>query len=126
MRLASIAFPFYKSRHSLLMERWYFRAALVSYLIALLSGFLYISYAETRSYYANCSDQFHYLIDAGIDYDEINSVHVDCIERAERTARPIPLYVGITVIVAHFVIQFIFFVVIIDFIVQPGRERRPS
>ena len=118
--IKKILFPFYKTDHQFLMEKWWFRLSLVLYAIIFV-WFLFFCIDE--SYKANIGWCWETL---GLyeDVSNYNSALKGCMSLYDDFGLVLGMwsYGIITPIVIHYIFQLVFFKIIINFIVLGGRK----
>ena len=115
MKLKKITFPFYKSdRHHFLTEKWWFRLAIVFYAIVavVLLGIIWSSFSSAN--WGWCYDSLSLYVGNNAEFSE----HFNqCKEIWEESFALVILATLTSTTVIHYLIQFIFFKIVINFIV---------
>lgn len=115
-----ILFPFYASaRHVFLIQKWWFRLIIVAYsifLVCLPFFFLHMAY---DSYVGWCYEAVGYT-----DYSLFQE-RLDLCAELHRKVMPDIWLTGIGGwLIVHYLIQFVFFKIVINFIVLGGKKRQ--
>lgn len=119
-KIKKILLPFYKEGHKFLLEKWWFRLFLVLYLIALILVPFYL-FSEHMDSYLKCYDVVIKIFTWGSD--QYNQQFALC---KEEVMNAIPLATGYALfgtLVVHYIVQFLFFKIIIDFIMLGNHKK---
>lgn len=115
-------FPFYKTNHYFLMEKWWFRLSLVAYLIVFIS-LVFAIFSEATSYTQNCFDNLYTFYDYGstnFKYEQDK-----CLSLARETATLWLFLAPLYTLIAHYLFQLVFFKVVVNFIAL-GKKNNQS
>ncbi len=122
--MKSIVFPFYKERHKFLVQKWWFRVVLLIYVVWLVISPFYMgfSYLITQTHW--CYDGAELNLSFHNDLEVWRAEFEECQILAREQYAP---SIGVAVIgsvVLHYLIQLLFFKVLMDFIVLGTRFKR--
>lgn len=115
--------PFFAEQHGFLMGRWWFRLAIVAYVIAFLALPFYL-YGIGIEPYLKCYDTTVALFKYGTSIFEQEMAHCQ-----ESVANVLPTVIGfaiVTTVVLHYLFQLIFFKLVMNFIILGGNKRPTS
>lgn len=115
--IKKVAFPFYRARHTFLMDKWWFRLGVLFYGITIIAIGLYFF---QESYKANAGWCYDLL--AIYDYSEFDYQLSKCREMYEEGKFIMWLYGLLPTLLAHYLIQFVFFVLIMNFVVLGSKK----
>lgn len=138
--MKKILFPFYKEKHEFLTEKWWFRILVVLYLLvsitSLVSAWKY--QVSHRKYlcteaivYPRIPTDFKGRLSEYFDTPESKAEQVvvkqqeeRCNSFAQAIAEPSVIIQGILIpILIYYLVQLVFFVIIVDFIVLGNKKR---
>jgi len=108
--LKKITFPFFKSEnHDFLIKKWWFRLIIVLYTIGIIT-FLYLFWSKfSYSYWGWCFD--------------LNTTNANqCVELSKQGVIPVFFYSLFLTLISHYIIQLIFFKIIINFVVLDNKK----
>lgn len=117
-------FPFFSvERHGFLIKKWWFRLLIVVYIILfVVAPFLFFSnYMENAAGW--CYSGLPYL---HLGNDAFNTELAKCSQFAKEAWTPAIITAILGTIVIHYLIQFIFFKIIINFVVMGGKKTDPN
>lgn len=118
--MRKIIFPLYKKeRHGFLMEKWWFRAILVFYVITFLIAPFAIWFWHVHESSDWCYNSLYNYYD---DQTVFNYQLADCSRFArEAWVKGVPLAI-LGWLVVHYFVQVIFFKTFIDYIILGGKK----
>ena len=120
MKWQKIIFPFYKERYKFLSNRWWFRFVIVVYIIGFVTTPFVLFGKNMESSTDWCYDSLQFY---GNDLQGFNEQLIKCSQYA-RDARLESLILAIGgTFIFHYLIQFIFFKIAMDYIILGGRVR---
>lgn len=124
MKLKKITFPFFNTeRHHFLTEKWWFRLAIVFYAIGavILLGSIWSSFSSAE--WGWCYDSLYLYVGNDGEFTE----HFNqCKEIWKESFTLVVLATLVSTIVIHYIIQFVFFKIIINFITLGGRTKKEN
>lgn len=120
--LKKVTFPFFNTiRHHFLVEKWWFRLLIVFYAIGaiILLGSVWSEFATSQ--WGWCYDSLYLYLGNDAEFTQ----HFNqCKEIWKESFAWVALGAFASIAVIHYVTQFIFFTVIIDFIVLGGKPKK--
>ncbi len=114
-----ILFPFFKERHKFLLNNWWFRLVVVAYAISFVTVPFLIFSNNMHSSTDWCYNSLPFIHNS----QDFNEELAKCSGYA-RDARveSVILAIGGTLVI-HYLIQFIFFKIVMDYIVLGGKRK---
>ena|SRR3989344_6081964 len=114
-------FPFFKERHRFLLDKWWFRLLLLAYVVGICLLPLYLASYFMESY-VNCYSIVTTIYEWGTDI--YKQEFAQC-QQAIRDVLPL-VAAGVLVgtVVIHYLIQFLFFKITIDFVALGTRFKK--
>ncbi len=124
--MKKLLFPFYKERHKFLVQKWWFRVILLAYFIWLPISPFYLGLSYLHDQTDWCYDTLDLFDDWGVPGNkEVWESQLDrCTEIARENWVPA---IGVGIIgapILNFLLQFLFFKILMDFIVLGTRFKR--
>lgn len=130
--LKKILFPFYNSNHQFLMKKWWFRTIFVLYVFGLIFIPIATLLVQQSNYFNNCEQSAknyfgtdltfskYPVEDRGWIMNSYSDTLKNCYKGGTQNLQMLIFDIIIFLIVIHYIIQLIFFKVIINFIVLGG------
>jgi hypothetical protein len=109
--LAKVVFPFYNARHDFLLQKWWIRLVIVLY-----GGFLVVILIKVYSGIAinpYCASEYH----------DSPALMQNCCRMVQDSKRAAIVGALALTTALHYVIQLIFFKIIVDFVALGGRGK---
>lgn len=122
MKLKKIIFPFYKAeRHHFLTEKWWFRLIIVFYAIGavVLLGSIWSNFSGSS--WGWCYDSLYLYVGNDAEFSQHFS---QCKEIWKESFAWVVLASLVSTAVIHYLVQFVFFKIIINFIVLGGKKEK--
>ena len=120
MKLKKITFPFYKTeRHHFLTEKWWFRLIIVFYAIGVvvLLGSIWSSFSGSS--WGWCYDSLYFYVGNDTEFSQ----HFNqCKEIWKESFAWVVLASLVSTAAIHYLVQFVFFKIIINFIVLGDKK----
>lgn len=124
MKLKKMILPFYKTdRHHFLTEKWWFRLVIVLYTIGavILLGSIWPSLSSSS--WGWCYDSLYLYVGNDAEFTQ----HFNqCKEIWKESFAMVILATLVSTAVIHYLIQFIFFKIVINFIVLGGKNEEKT
>lgn len=122
MKINKMAFPFYKiDRYHFLTEKWWFRLIIVFYSVGIAILLFSIWSIFSSSSWGWCYDNLYLYVG---NYAEFSQHFNQCGEILKESFAWVVLGGFVSVAIIHYIIQFIFFKIIINFIVLGGKSKQ--
>ncbi len=117
-KIKKFLFPFFKERHKFLLEKWWFRLIIVIYIIAfIIAPFMFFAF-YMYSASGSCYDSL-YLYYGDTTF---NVRLAECSRMAREAWTPGIGFAVIGTLILHYLIQIIFFKIVINFIVLGSKK----
>lgn len=115
-----IIFPFFNAnRHEFLTEKWWFRLLTVTYLIGVVVLLYKLLEAGSQQEWGWCYDSAHLYIDnAGGFAKRLD----ECGKMLNEARKIVWAWSFVATLVVHYLVQFIFYKIVINFIVLGGKK----
>src|SRR3989344_7259736 len=114
-KIKKIIFPFYRDRHQYLMAKPWFRGIFVIYMIGIVVIPTVIFFIQVDEYSDWCWNSLHLYYDTPDLYKEELE---NCAEIHREGLHTNLIVVPILTVITHYLIQLVFFKIIIDFITR--------
>ncbi len=115
-----ILFPFFnKERHGFLFTKWYFRTTVVVYSTMLMISPFCIFFGYFSSQTSWCYDSLYLFSGNNKSYDYVLQ---NCSDLSRHTLFPSLALATIGFLIVHYIIQFIFFKIIVDYIILDSKK----
>lgn len=123
MIFKKILFPFYKKeRHIFLIRKWWFRLIIVAYIVLFVAT-PFIFFSNYMEAYDWCYKSSSYLYQ---DNNAFDTALANCSQAAREAWTPAIITAIFGTLIIHYLIQLIFFKIVINYIVMGGVKRNDS
>ncbi len=124
MKLKKITFPFFNTeRHHFLTEKWWFRLLIVFYSIGATILLISIWSNFSSSSWGWCYDSLYLYVGNDAEFSQRFN---QCREIWKESFAWVALGGFISTAIVHYIIQFVFFKIIINFIVLGGKTNKEN
>ncbi len=118
-------FPFFRPHHKFLLDKWWFRLLILIYLGGIVASPFIVSNMYVENATGWCWQYVQHLTVTGAEQSIWEDAKNDCMEIHKEIAPYAYAMLVFTPIVLHYLVMFVFFKVIVDFIAL-GRFRHSN